>query len=77
MFIFSLVKENYLIKISIALFILSLFLLLLVPFVQEVKGSKRWLDLPILPRFQPVELIKPFYIVILASLLNIKSIIYI
>tara|TARA_B100001121_G_C18560398_1_gene560020 strand:- start:119 stop:946 length:828 start_codon:yes stop_codon:yes gene_type:complete len=44
---------------------------MLVPFVgAEVKGSKRWLDLPILPRFQPVELIKPFYIVILASLLN-------
>ena len=71
MFIFSLIKENYLVKISIALFILSFILLMLVPFVgAEVKGSKRWLDLPILPRFQPVELIKPFYIVILASLLN-------
>ena len=70
MFIFSLIKENYLIKISIALFILSFILLMLVPFVgAEVKGSKRWLDLPMLPRFQPVELIKPFYIVILASLL--------
>ena len=47
------------------------FLLLLVPFLgAEVKGSKRWLDLPLLPRFQPVELIKPFYIVILSSLLN-------
>ena len=71
MFIFSLIKENYLVKISIVLFILSFILLMLVPFVgAEVKGSKRWLDLPILPRFQPVELIKPFYIVILASLLN-------
>ena len=71
MFVFSLVKEDFLIKISIILFILSLFLLFLVPIIgQEVKGSKRWLDLPLLPRFQPVELIKPFYIVILASLLN-------
>ncbi len=71
MFIFSLVKENHLIKISIGLFVLSLLLLLLVPIIGiEVKGSKRWLDLPFLPRFQPVELIKPFYIVILSSLLN-------
>ena len=71
MFVFSLVQEDFLIKISIILFILSLFLLFLVPIIgQEVKGSKRWLDLPLLPRFQPVELIKPFYIVILASLLN-------
>ena len=71
MFIFSLIKEDYLIKFSIGLFILSFFLLLLVPFIgAEVKGSRRWLDLPFLPRFQPVELIKPFYIVILSFLLN-------
>tara|TARA_B100000029_G_scaffold136211_1_gene130768 strand:- start:616 stop:1524 length:909 start_codon:yes stop_codon:yes gene_type:complete len=71
MFIFSLIKEDYLIKISIGLFILSLLLLLLVPFIGvEVKGSKRWLDLPFFPRFQPVELIKPFYIIILSSILN-------
>ena len=71
MFIFSLIKEKYLINISIILFIFSFILLILVPFIgAEVKGSKRWLDLPILPRFQPVELIKPFYIIILAFLLN-------
>jgi len=71
MFIFSLIKEDYLVKLSIGLFILSFFLLLLVPFIgAEVKGSRRWLDLPFLPRFQPVELIKPFYIVILSFLLN-------
>ncbi len=74
MFVFSFLKEDFLIKISIIFFILSLFLLLLVPFIgEEVKGSKRWLDLPFLPRFQPVELIKPFYIVILASLLNYQK----
>ena len=71
MFLFSLIKENYLIKLSIIFFILSFLLLLLVPIIGiEVKGSKRWLDLPFLPRFQPIELIKPFYIVILSSLLN-------
>ncbi len=74
MFIFSLVRENLLIKISIALFFLSFILLLLVPFIgAEVKGSKRWLDILFLPRFQPVELIKPFYVVILAFLLNYKK----
>ena len=37
--------------------------MLLVPFLGiEVKGSKRWLDLIFLPRFQPVEIIKPFFI---------------
>ena len=71
MFIFSLIEENFLIKISIILFIVSFILLFLVPFIgTEVKGSKRWLDLPFLPRFQPIELIKPFYIVVLAHLLN-------
>ncbi len=74
MFIFSLLKENFLIKISIFFFILSFFLLFLVPFIgAEVKGSKRWLDFPFLPRFQPIELIKPFYVVILAFLLNYKK----
>ena len=69
MFLFSLLNENLLIKISIGLFILFFILLLLVPFIgAEVKGSKRWLDLLFLPRFQPVELIKPFYVVILAFL---------
>tara|TARA_B100000035_G_C20975236_1_gene542864 strand:+ start:201 stop:1319 length:1119 start_codon:yes stop_codon:yes gene_type:complete len=71
MFLFSLINENFLIKISIIFFILSFVLLILIPFIGvEVKGSKRWLDLPLLPRFQPVEIIKPFYIVILSSLLN-------
>jgi len=74
MFLFSLVKENFLIKLSIGLFILSFLLLLLVPFIgTEVKGSRRWLDIVFLPRFQPVELIKPFYIVVLSFLLNHKK----
>ena len=74
MFIFSLIKEDILIKLSIVLFILSFLMLLMVPILgEEVKGSKRWLDLQILPRFQPVELIKPFFIVILALILNHKK----
>ena len=74
MFIFSLIKEDYLIKICLFLFFLTFLLLLLVPFIgAEIKGSKRWLDLPFFPRFQPVELIKPFYIVLLAFLLNYQK----
>ncbi len=74
MFIFSSFNENYLINISLALFIFSFLLLLLVPLIgAEVKGSKRWLDLPFLPRFQPIELIKPFIVVILAFVLNYQK----
>jgi cell division protein FtsW len=45
----------------------SLFLVLL--FGVEVKGSKRWLDLFFF-RFQPIEFLKPFFIVIVAQILS-------
>ena len=71
---FSSLKHEDLIKVSRLLFILFLFLLILVPFFGiEVKGSKRWIDLPLLPRFQPIELLKPFLIVILASVLSYEN----
>ena len=39
------------------------------PFIGvEVKGSKRWIDLFFLPRFQPIEVLKPFLIIILATI---------
>jgi cell division protein FtsW len=38
----------------------------------EVKGSKRWLDLNFF-RFQPIEFLKPFFIVILAKILSRES----
>ncbi|MFL2894481.1 MAG: FtsW/RodA/SpoVE family cell cycle protein, partial [Candidatus Pelagibacter sp.] len=45
-----------------------------VPFIGvEVKGSKRWLDFLFLPRFQPIELLKPFVIVMIASILSSKN----
>ncbi len=44
--------------------------LILVPIVGiEVKGSKRWLDLAFF-RFQPIEFIKPFFILIVAKILS-------
>ncbi len=69
-FFSSLSKKN-LFKISILLFFVSLFFLLLVPIIgTEVKGSKRWLDLFFFPRFQPIEFVKPFTIIFLATILS-------
>ena len=71
---FSSLKHDDLIKVSRLLFILFLFFLILVPFLGvEIKGSRRWMDLPLLPRFQPIELLKPFLIVILASVLSYEN----
>ena len=35
----------------------------------EVKGSKRWLDFPFFPRFQPIELVKPLFILFTAKVI--------
>ena len=67
---FSLLEQRNLIKLSFFLFIICLFFLILVPIIGvEVKGSKRWLDFLFLPRFQPIELLKPFIIITIASIL--------
>ena len=43
----------------------------MVPFIGvEVKGSTRWLDLIFLPRLQPVELVKPFFIIMLSLIIS-------
>ena len=44
----------------------------------EVKGSKRWMDFPFLPRFQPVEFVKPMFAIFIAKIitLNEKNSIY-
>ena len=69
-FIFSSINTDQLFRFSIILFFISLISLFLVPIIGiEVKGSKRWIDLYFLPRFQPIELLKPFLIVILATIL--------
>jgi len=57
-------------KILIPIFIISMISLVLVLFFGvEVKGSKRWLDL-LFFRFQPIEFVKPFFIVIIAKILS-------
>ena len=69
-FIFSSFKKEQLIKYSIILFFISLLSLFLVPIIGiEIKGSKRWIDLFLFPRFQPIEVLKPFLIVFLATIL--------
>ena len=68
---FSLLKQDNLFKFSILLFIVFFIFLLLVPiFGIEVNGSYRWLDFLFLPRFQPIELLKPFIIVMIATILS-------
>jgi cell division protein FtsW len=71
---FSSLEKNDLFKISYFLFIICLILLILVPIIGiEVKGSKRWLNFPFLPQFQPIELLKPFIIIMIATVLSSKK----
>ena len=67
---FSSLSEKNLFKFSLYLFFISLFFLFLVPILgTEIKGSKRWLNIFFLPRFQPIELVKPFIIIFIATIL--------
>ena len=71
---FSSLNQKNLYKISIILFFIFFIFLALVPFIGiEVKGSKRWIDFLFLPRFQPIEVLKPFIIIIIASILSSKK----
>jgi len=68
---FSFLSEKNLFTFSTFLFFVSLFFLFLVPIIGiEIKGSKRWLDLFFLPQFQPIELVKPFTIIFVATILS-------
>ena len=70
-FIFSSINEKKLYKISPLIFFLTLTCLILVPFIGvEVNSAQRWIDLYFLPRFQPIELIKPFLIVLISLILT-------
>ena len=71
MIIFSAMREKDIYRITIFLFIIFFITLLLVPiFGIEMKGSKRWLNFPIVPRFQPIEFLKPFLIVFLSLIIG-------
>ena len=73
MFFISFLETSFLKKMVIPSFIISLILLAIVPFVGvEVKGAKRWLDLYFF-RLQPIELLKPFFILISVKILTLEK----
>ena len=68
---FSTLNQKNLYRVSTLLFIICFIFLALVPIIGvEVKGSKRWVDFTFLPRFQPIEVLKPFIIIMIASILS-------
>ena len=68
---FSSLNQKTFFQISIALFLICFIFLALVPIMGvEVKVSKRWLDFQFLTRFQPIEVLKPFIIIMIASILS-------
>ena len=76
----SIQDKEKLVKLLKYLFIFSLILLFLTLMVGiEVKGSKRWIVIDPFPRFQPVELVKPLFIIFVAKIIisNDKRNIYI
>ena len=71
---FSFIDQKKLLNMSKILFLVSFVTLALIPFIGiEVKGSVRWLDLPFFPRFQPIELVKPFFIIMVSLILTLKD----
>ena len=70
-FVLSSINEEKLFKISPLIFFLSLMSLFLVPIIGvEVNNAQRWIDLYILPRFQPIEFVKPFLIILISLILS-------
>ncbi len=73
MFAISAIETSLLKKIVIPLFIISFLLLILVPIIGvEVKGAKRWLNLYLF-RLQPIELLKPFFILATVKILTLDK----
>jgi len=73
-FVISIQKKDKLIKILTYLFIVSIVLLFLTLIVGvEIKGSRRWMAFDPLPRFQPVELLKPLFIIFIAKIIVLNE----
>ena len=73
-FVISIQEKNKLIKILGYLFIISLvFLFLTLVIGIEVKGSRRWVSFEPLPRFQPIELLKPLFIIFIAKIIVLNE----
>ena len=73
MFFVSFVEIKSLRKSIFPLFLITFAILLLVPFIgYEVKGARRWLDFYFF-KIQPIELIKPFFVLAVATFLTSKK----
>ena len=73
-FFISIINKSFVKNFFPYVFFLTIILLLLVPFFGlELKGSKRWIEFLFFPRFQPIEIVKPFFILIIAKILASNS----
>ena len=73
MILISIIETSLLKKFIIPFFIISLLFLVMVPvFGVEVKGARRWLDFYFF-RLQPVEVLKPFFILTTVKILTLKK----
>ena len=73
MIIISLIKTEIITRLVLPLFAISFFLLALVPVIGvEVKGAQRWIDF-YFSRFQPIEILKPFFILITVKILTFEK----
>ena len=71
---FSAIDKKKLFQVSKYLFLIFFIFLALVPFIGlEAKGSTRWINLPLIPRFQPIEILKPFLIVMIATVFTLNN----
>ena len=69
----SIIETSVFKRFIMPLFILSFIFLALVPLIGiEVKGAKRWLDFYLF-RLQPIELLKPFFILATVKILTFNS----
>ena len=73
MILISFLETNLLKKSIVPFFFISFIFLALVPFFGiEVKGAKRWLDFHFF-RLQPIEILKPFFILITVKILTLEK----
>ena len=72
MIFISALNTDLLNKSLLPIFLIFFVILILVPFVGvEIKGAKRWLNF-FSVRFQPIEFIKPFFVLIVAQIIALK-----
>tara|TARA_Y100001958_G_C21209387_1_gene535226 strand:- start:644 stop:1771 length:1128 start_codon:yes stop_codon:yes gene_type:complete len=69
----SIIRTEIITKFVTPMFIISFILLLIVPIIGvEVKGAKRWIDFYFF-RLQPIEILKPLFILMTVKILSIKK----